>query len=72
MDVVDDAWAELKKLPPDKQATAAAAILDYTAGVDGPQLSDEQVAETERRLSDPNPTFTTLDEVRARFRRPTS
>jgi hypothetical protein len=33
------------------------------------RLSDEQVAEVERRLSDPNPKFLTLEEVRARFAR---
>jgi hypothetical protein len=67
---VDAAWAELKKLPLDEQAKAAEAILDYAAGVGGPRLTDEQVAETARRLSEPHPTFTTLAEVRARFRRP--
>lgn len=71
-EAIDEAWAELKKLPPDEQAKAAAAILDYTAGVGGPQLTDEQVAETARRLSDTNPTFATLEEVRARFKRPAS
>jgi hypothetical protein len=30
-------------------------------------LSDEQVAEVKRRLSDPKPTFLTLEEVRERF-----
>jgi hypothetical protein len=31
------------------------------------RLSDEQVAEVERRLADPNPKFVTLDEVREHF-----
>jgi hypothetical protein len=31
------------------------------------RLSNEQVAEVERRLADPNPTFLTVDEVRARL-----
>jgi hypothetical protein len=35
------------------------------------RLTDEQVAEVERRLADPNPTFLTLDEVRERFARRT-
>ena len=33
------------------------------------RLTDEQVAEVERRLADPNPKFLTLEEVRARFAR---
>jgi hypothetical protein len=33
------------------------------------RLSDEQVAEVERRLAEPNPKFLTLEEVRERFAR---
>jgi hypothetical protein len=33
------------------------------------RLTDEQVAEVERRLADPSPRFLTLEEVRARFAR---
>jgi hypothetical protein len=33
------------------------------------RLTDEQVAEVERRLADPNPKFLTLEEVRGRFAR---
>jgi hypothetical protein len=33
------------------------------------RLTDEQVAEVERRLADPDPKFLTLEEVRARFAR---
>jgi hypothetical protein len=32
-------------------------------------LTDEQLAEVERRLDDPNPVFRSLEEVRARFAR---
>jgi hypothetical protein len=32
-------------------------------------LTDEQVAEVERRLAEPNPKFLTLEEVRERFTR---
>ena len=33
------------------------------------RLTDEQVAEVERRLADPNPKFLTLEEVQERFAR---
>jgi hypothetical protein len=33
------------------------------------RLTDEQIAEVERRLADPNPKFLTLKEVRERFAR---
>ena len=32
-------------------------------------LTEEQVAEVERRLADPNPKFLTLEEVREHFAR---
>jgi hypothetical protein len=31
------------------------------------QLTEEQIAEVERRLAEPDPKFLTLEEVRARF-----
>ena len=71
-DTIEQAWAELKKLPQDEQEIAAAAILDYAAGSGRPRLTDDQVAEVARRLADPSPTFATLAEVRAHFRRPAS
>jgi hypothetical protein len=69
---IEQAWAELKKLPRDEQEIVAAAILDYAAGAGRPRLTDDQVAEVARRLEDPSPTFATLPEVRAHFRRPAS
>ncbi len=66
---VEQAWAELKKLPPERQEIAAEAILDYAASGPRLALSQEQVAEVERRLSDTHPTFLTLAEVRERFKR---
>lgn len=69
---IKQAWAELKKLPRDEQEIAAAAILDYAAGAGRPRLTEDQIAEVARRLTDPSPTFATLAEVRARFRRPAS
>lgn len=54
--------------PPERQADVAQMVemmeaQDRTAL----QLSDEQIAEVERRLSDPDPKFMTLEEVRIRF-----
>jgi hypothetical protein len=36
-------------------------------GGDSVRLTDEQVAEVERRLAEPEPKFLTLEDVRARF-----
>ncbi|HEY5281119.1 MAG TPA: hypothetical protein VIJ67_15335 [Pseudolabrys sp.] len=56
--------------PEDRQQDAADMLVrmekqDETAL----RLTDEQVAEIERRLADPNPKFMTLEEVRERFAR---
>ncbi len=66
---IEQAWAELMKLPEDEQEVAADAILDYTSGGHGIELSAEQVAEVERRLADPNPATLTITEFRARLRK---
>jgi hypothetical protein len=56
--------------PPERQEDAARVLTEMedqlTSDV---SLSDEQVAEVERRLADPHPKFLTLEEVRARFAR---
>ena len=66
---LEKALAKLKSLPEHDQEVAAEAILDYAAGAAGPRLTDDQLAEVERRLADPKPSFISLAEVRARFKR---
>ena len=56
--------------PPERQQDAAEMLTlmeEQAAATLG--LTDEQVAEVERRLADPNPKFLTLEEVRERFAR---
>jgi hypothetical protein len=53
---------------PNQSGDAARVLLDMEEGGDSSvSLSDEQVAEIERRMADPNPQFLTLEEVRRRF-----
>ena len=66
---IEQAWTELLKLPQDEQEVAADAILDYASGGRGISLSDEQVAEVNRRLAEPNPKTLTITEFRARLRK---
>jgi hypothetical protein len=42
---------------------------NYAVENRGLELSDEQVAEVERRLAEPNPQVLTISEVRARLRK---
>jgi hypothetical protein len=54
--------------PPERQADVVHVIERMEEQDKSPlRLSDEQVAEVERRLADPNPRFLTLEEVREHF-----
>jgi hypothetical protein len=67
--LVEDAVRVLREMPDDVQAAAARAIIEYGAGYDDDLgLSDEQVAEVERRVADPNRNFLSLSETRDRLR----
>lgn len=54
--------------PQQQQEDAAQVLLGIEErGQRSVRLTDEQIAEVERRIADPNPTFLTLEEVRGRF-----
>ena len=56
--------------PPERQADVAHMVeMMEEQDQSALRLSDEQVAEVERRLADPNPKFIPLEEVRERFAR---
>jgi len=56
--------------PAERQADVAHMVeLMEEQDQSGLRLTDEQVAEVERRLADPNPRFLTLEEMRERFAR---
>jgi hypothetical protein len=54
--------------PPERQEEAARILSEMEGqNTSGLALSDEQVAEVQCRLADPEPKFLTLEEVRGRF-----
>ena len=55
-------------MPEDRQETAARAIINYGSEDDDLQLTDEQVAEIERRMANPNRKFIFLQELDKRIR----
>jgi hypothetical protein len=63
-ELVEDAVKVLREMPGNMQATAAQVVLDYAAGNDDFLLSDEQVAEVERRMANPDRAFLSVREVR--------
>ena len=67
--LVEEAVKVLRRLPDDQQATAAHAIINYGAHEDDLQLTDEQVAEIERRIADPDRKFLSLAKLSKRLRR---
>jgi hypothetical protein len=51
------------------RTAAARAILDYASSYDDKvQLSDEQAAEVQRRMDDPNRTFASLADTKDHLR----
>ena len=65
-----EAIDRVQRWPEERQDDAAKMLLEMEAqDASGYRLTDEQVAEVERRLADPNPRFLTLAEVRARLSR---
>ena len=67
--LVEDAVRVLRDMPENVQEAAARAIIEYGTGYhDDLTLSDEQVAEVERRMADPNRNFLSLSETRDRLR----
>jgi hypothetical protein len=55
---------------PERQAEAARVLTEIEAqDASSVRLTDEQAAEVQRRLADPDPKFLTLEEVRERFAR---
>ena len=64
---LEEAIAKLRKLPPDRQDEAAAMLLSMIDNEsDGLQLTPQQTAEVERRMTQPS-QHTPHDEVRAFF-----
>jgi hypothetical protein len=52
--LIDGAVKVLRGLADDQQATAARAIINHGAYEDELQLTDEQVAEIQRRMANPD------------------
>ena len=66
--LLDEAVKVLRELPEDQQEAAARAIINYGADDNEAQLSDEQVAEIERRIATTNRKFISLAELDKRIR----
>jgi hypothetical protein len=67
--LLEEAVKVLRELSDDRQEAAARAIINYGADDDEIQLSDEQVAEIERRIANPDRKFISLAELDKRIRR---
>ena len=63
-----EAIEALRSLPDDQQQTVARTILDYAAYDDEWQPSDEQLAEVQRLIANPNRRSFSLAEARRRSR----
>lgn len=65
---IKEVIGRIESWPKSRQEDVARVLLEMEAqDTSSYRLSDAQVAEVRRRLSDPNPTFVTLQEVSQRF-----
>lgn len=63
--VLKEVIERVETWPENRQDAAAHVLMEMEAQDASPhRLSDEQVAEVQRRIADPNPKFVTLHEVR--------
>lgn len=58
---------KIRQLPQDRQDAIAADIEILLSDEEAAPLSDEQWAELQRRLADPNKTYVSHDELMAEF-----
>jgi hypothetical protein len=68
--LLDKALERLRELPQTDQDRAAVELISFVNHIDAPQiqLSDEQVAEVERRLAKKNPRTLTMTELDAHLK----
>jgi len=64
--LLEEAVRVLRELPDDRLETAVPAIIDYIAERNDVQLSDEQVAEIDRRVANRNRKFICLADLGTR------
>jgi len=67
--LLEEAIRQVEQLPEGEQDAAAGALLDYVKHMHEIRLTDEQVAEVRRRITDPNRKLLSLAEARARIER---
>ena len=69
--LLDQALERLRELPQTDQDRAAVELINFVNHIDAPQiqLSDEQVAEVERRLAKRNPRTLTMAELDTHLKR---
>jgi hypothetical protein len=67
--LLEEALRQVAQLPADDQDAAASALLDYVKHMRDTRLTDAQIAEVLRRVSDPDRMLLSLSEARERIGR---
>jgi|AraplaDrversion2_2_1032049.scaffolds.fasta_scaffold58632_2 putative addiction module component (TIGR02574 family) len=62
-DLFDQTIAKVKELSAEEQEQAAYALIDYLDNKDKFELSDEQLAEIDRRIADPDRILISYEEA---------
>lgn len=66
-DLLDKAIAKVRQLPADEQEAAAFALMDYLDHRHAFRLTDEQLAEVDRRIADSDRKFVSYQDARRRL-----
>jgi putative addiction module component (TIGR02574 family) len=67
--LLEQALREIERLPESEQDAVAGAIFEHLKHRGSSVLTDAQVAEVHRRITDPDRKFLSLEDVRARIAR---
>jgi hypothetical protein len=67
--LLEETLRQVAQLPADDQDAAAGALLDYVKHMRDTQMTEAQVAEIERRISDPDHVMLSRSEARDRIER---
>ena len=68
-ELLEEALRQIARLPADDQDAAAGALLDYVKHMRNMRLTDDQIAEVQRCLNNPNRVLLSAADVRERIER---
>lgn len=69
IEMLEQALRQVAQLPAEDQDAAAGALLEYVKHMRNTHLTDDQIAEVQRRLNNPNRVLLSAEKARERIGR---